>query len=195
MIIFCPLPKTLQIIPPPYPTNYPISCSLSMHLSFKRVNTKQKTKIKAKQNCTHTRMHVHTCTIKQKCTHACTHTRTKPKTKNHGACFMLATYSSAWGLPWSVSDIPSVTHSIEENGFSFSSGYQLQTPSYLRVGFCPLPLSGLGLCLISTHSGLMPSITYLCEFIYVTILIFPWSHLSPLALFVLVFKTGLLCVV
>lgn len=45
-------------------------------------------------------------------------------------------YFQAWVLPWSVVDTLSVTL-LEEIDFHFTSTYQLQTGSWLGVGFVP----------------------------------------------------------
>lgn len=45
--------------------------------------------------------------------------------QNRGVGFMLANYSTAWSLSWSVADISSATHS-EETKFPFPRSYQLQ---------------------------------------------------------------------
>lgn len=45
----------------------------------------------------------------------------KQKYKNHGICFVLADYSWAWSLPWSVADIPGDTP-LEKTDFPFPAG-------------------------------------------------------------------------
>lgn len=53
-----------------------------------------------------------------------------PSKKPHGICFvlLLACYSLAYGLPWSVVDIYSDCP-LEETGFPFLNRYQLQIVS------------------------------------------------------------------
>lgn len=55
----------------------------------------------------------------------------KTTLKKPGVCFVLASYSRAWRLPWSEAD---------ENAFPPPSSCQLATASWLEMRLCPLSL-------------------------------------------------------
>ena len=66
------------------------------------------------------------------------------KIKPHGVHVELAKYFWAYGLSWSVGDMPTANHSAGE--VSFASGYQLQIVPWLgMVLYVYCLLSGLGL--------------------------------------------------
>lgn len=50
--------------------------------------------------------------------------------------FVLASYSRAWGLLWSVVNKPLAFHWGKKRDFSFPSRYQLKIASWLGVGLC-----------------------------------------------------------
>jgi hypothetical protein len=70
----------------------------------------------------------------------------KKTTKNHGIQSVLANYSWAQGLSWSVVDFPSVIP-LERNGFHFPSSYQLCRFLARGETLYPLPFHPVGFCL------------------------------------------------
>lgn len=70
-----------------------------------------------------------------------THRKNKTKIKT-SVCSVLASYSWAWGLHWSVVDIRSITP-LKKTSFSSSSNFQLWIASWLAVGLCACLLSSM----------------------------------------------------
>lgn len=64
--------------------------------------------------------------------------------KKHGVHFVLASYSCASGLLWSVVDIPGDT-SLEKSYFPFPSRHQLYSLLGRGGTLCPPPLLGAGI--------------------------------------------------
>ena len=104
---------------------------------------------------------------------------------------MLASYSWAWGMTWSVVDTPSDTPLEKKNlFFSFPSRYQFQISSWMGLELCvTFPFLSAGIL-----SGLNPCRSCVCwhrlyEFTCVSVLFclgdpFLWHHPPPLALII-----------
>lgn len=121
-----------------FPQFFPDSPLLSTHPTFHSFFQKEK----KKQHQSNPQKHKHEKQTKTNKTKI-----KKPKqneTTNsqiyHGVYFVLANYSWAWGLPWSVVDIPSEIP-LEKTDLLFASEYQLQ------IAYCLLPLLSVGVCL------------------------------------------------
>lgn len=73
--------------------------------------------------------------------------------------FVLANRAGAWGLPWSVVDISSVTP-LEQTDFHNPTRYQLQITSWVELGLCVhFPFSILGCGLVWTCTSLPRAVT------------------------------------
>jgi hypothetical protein len=65
---------------------------------------------------------------------------TKSLLRTHGTLSVLASDSWAWGLPWSIVDVPSY-NLLEKTGSHFAGGCQLQTASWLGTRSCSYSVS------------------------------------------------------
>lgn len=114
-------------------------------------------------------------------------TKAKGKaTEEHRVWFVLANYSYAWGLAWSMGDTQ--CHSFKESRFSFSKNHHLWIAHWLGVGLCAqCPSFVLRFYLVWGCAGLAHADTiFMSSYVHLPCcvweMLFPENNPAPLAL-------------